>query len=944
MIGSLVNHRRERDPHPEFRKLVDAGVAVVAGDVAAHLAATDPHPQYLRDDQASPFGLSVLAMAAFAAGGLLIGAGASEPTVLAPAAGVLTSAGAAPSWSQSLDLDGPAIFGDDPGGAYNLRVMGGSRVRGNSGANTPFALFDGVAGGSTSLWDATDIMPGGVNTPRTMQRWIANGTGGYAYGAVWELCGGSTGSLYGDGREAYANTLTWRSRTSADGFAFASDAMTLHGDGWLEAKYFDALAGGQSIHLRAGTVDHCYLSFFPRTAAPGTRGGYIGFPAVGSTQLSFVNEAAGINSYFAAQGHVFGDATYGADPGGSEVIRTAGGVRFGHVIASRLYAASTNNLHLDGGIGGAGIYLNYYHGTGGVQFCNGSGSVVASINSGGDFSGAQVAAYTGAAVVGAVQFVAQGRIAGYGAGMGAYAQLSGSGVNTEMGRLVFDGEAAWSSADINTQRAYFSLKLNYKGVIYAPFVANSVGQITVNRIEPITIAGGMYGDANIILNAANSSSPAALGFHRPGASGAAIFHSGDGAGLLRLMRWAGGDYRIYHSGTDDVIHRLNEGSGYYQAPDWIQFTHTNEGVYWSHGAGAAIFKQADNYLFFRTSGAVAYVDQADSVRGYVYHDSGAGNFGLLNAAGTWMVRINGTTAYLDSSYLVIGADPGGGANLRSNGDFLFQKTVNNNEAVFRLQNPSAYSGYSYTSLEISGYYHVGRIVTAQNPTVEVSGSMYLQTKNTANSGWNPGLEINRFGQVIVNTAGDGSNPNFTVYGGSTAQGWVRISGGDYGIQAGTDYGGLVLRSNGMATVKVDGLGRLMCESSTWSSSNPALILSSRSSPGYCTMEMWGDTATQIQRPTFQLKTFWGNSTDASREGVVEMLVANYTGWVGLMQFRTADNSMTLWSDLMLRNASQAFYLGESTTDGSWRFVRSGNDLLMQRRIAGTWTTKSTITG
>jgi hypothetical protein len=38
----------------------------------------------------------------------------------------------------------------------------------------------------------------------------------------------------------------------------------------------------------------------------------------------------------------------------------------------------------------------------------------------------------------------------------------------------------------------------------------------------------------------------------------------------------------------------------------------------------------------------------------------------------------------------------------------------------------------------------------------------------------------------------------------------------------------------------------------------------------------------------------------------------------------------------------AIYLGNFDTNGSWRFVRSGNDLVIQRLEAGTWTTKSTI--
>jgi len=41
-------------------------------------------------------------------------------------------------------------------------------------------------------------------------------------------------------------------------------------------------------------------------------------------------------------------------------------------------------------------------------------------------------------------------------------------------------------------------------------------------------------------------------------------------------------------------------------------------------------------------------------------------------------------------------------------------------------------------------------------------------------------------------------------------------------------------------------------------------------------------------------------------------------------------------------ATKAFYLGGADTDGSWRFTRSGDDLLAQRREAGVYVTKQTI--
>ncbi|MBN1483780.1 MAG: hypothetical protein JXA37_03585 [Chloroflexia bacterium] len=38
----------------------------------------------------------------------------------------------------------------------------------------------------------------------------------------------------------------------------------------------------------------------------------------------------------------------------------------------------------------------------------------------------------------------------------------------------------------------------------------------------------------------------------------------------------------------------------------------------------------------------------------------------------------------------------------------------------------------------------------------------------------------------------------------------------------------------------------------------------------------------------------------------------------------------------------AYYLGDPDTDGSWRIIRSGTDLAIERREGGTWVAKSTI--
>lgn len=47
------------------------------------------------------------------------------------------------------------------------------------------------------------------------------------------------------------------------------------------------------------------------------------------------------------------------------------------------------------------------------------------------------------------------------------------------------------------------------------------------------------------------------------------------------------------------------------------------------------------------------------------------------------------------------------------------------------------------------------------------------------------------------------------------------------------------------------------------------------------------------------------------------------------------------NDMEIGDAN-AYYMGDSATDGSWRIVRSGIDLVFERRESGSWVTKSTI--
>ena len=66
--------------------------------------------------------------------------------------------------------------------------------------------------------------------------------------------------------------------------------------------------------------------------------------------------------------------------------------------------------------------------------------------------------------------------------------------------------------------------------------------------------------------------------------------------------------------------------------------------------------------------------------------------------------------------------------------------------------------------------------------------------------------------------------------------------------------------------------------------------------------------------------------------VGEVLVEGGTTISGLL---TVQQDFELASD-------KSYYIGDIGTDGTWRFTRSGSDMLVQRRESGVYVTKSTI--
>lgn len=53
-----------------------------------------------------------------------------------------------------------------------------------------------------------------------------------------------------------------------------------------------------------------------------------------------------------------------------------------------------------------------------------------------------------------------------------------------------------------------------------------------------------------------------------------------------------------------------------------------------------------------------------------------------------------------------------------------------------------------------------------------------------------------------------------------------------------------------------------------------------------------------------------------------------------------------WNNLYVNDvvADNAYYIGQKDVDGSWRFIKNGADLDIEKRVTGVWVVKQTITG
>jgi hypothetical protein len=96
---------------------------------------------------------------------------------------------------------------------------------------------------------------------------------------------------------------------------------------------------------------------------------------------------------------------------------------------------------------------------------------------------------------------------------------------------------------------------------------------------------------------------------------------------------------------------------------------------------------------------------------------------------------------------------------------------------------------------------------------------------------------------------------------------------------------------------------------------------------------------------------YGGSTSTNGAGII-VHGDSHSTLPNVIQFRRgafvlsgeilADGTLN-WSGNVVLPSTGNVCLGDPSTDGSWKIVRSGNDLVFQRRESASWVTKSTIT-
>lgn len=300
---------------------------------------------------------------------------------------------------------------------------------------------------------------------------------------------------------------------------------TIYAPGNMEIGNILATNGGGCLTMTPGSVDHCYMQFYPRTANPSTRGGYMGFAGAAHTAFTFVNEIGyfSINSSVApttidggsvrigagfilldndrgikigSNYRLYGDVSYTHIKSPSENTKcyfgntdsyydndghwfrnaagtSEGTINAGLINANRIDARGTNNLVLNAGSSAAAICLNQNLGTGGVIIYNGAGTSIASISSSGIISSSGSIETNGAIT---------SKNAGAFLTNGAYTNQNSSNTWVNLGTYATKGLLILSSQTANNEMGLYLIDANGTITVIKAITNVSV-QVYQSRIQ-----------------------------------------------------------------------------------------------------------------------------------------------------------------------------------------------------------------------------------------------------------------------------------------------------------------------------------------------------------------------------------------------------------------------------------------------------------------------------
>lgn len=177
------------------------------------------------------------------------------------------------------------IYGSAPGtaGASEVRVGGGQINAVGKIATGQYFESAANSAGSPTAFNATNAEAGNYLTA-VVNGSVASGIPSWVKASLIESVGANAG-------EGSLVLGSYRGDIKLQVGARTINALTISatGSATFGGTIISALGGG-SLSILPGTVDHCYMQFFPRTATPAVRGAYIGFAASGSANVQLANE------------------------------------------------------------------------------------------------------------------------------------------------------------------------------------------------------------------------------------------------------------------------------------------------------------------------------------------------------------------------------------------------------------------------------------------------------------------------------------------------------------------------------------------------------------------------------------------------------------------------------------------------------------------------------